>query len=282
MACELDSRYGIGSEISTYSNNLIAGGVSLLFGGEVYLVSRLAQTGLIAKRAEAVYKTISSAVAGTAAAGETAYAVLSTCFDHKAGLATHAECTSAEAVKANGPMALVLRELDESNCLMSLGTAALSGAVSLKQALRARELKFEANLQEAGLTSAYQESLGKIQSARISDSYKNELSSELKTAMRSVQPGSAPNAELLKALSEEDPDTLYAMLKQINSEPRATWKEKVQRWLKGKGLDENERSELEACLLSGNSATSQNCVPDRSPAMPAPSSPGPVSVPAKS
>lgn len=264
MHCELQAKYGIGSEISSLSNNLVVGAATAGLGGGSFLLARLARVGVVSRRAEAIYSGISAGTNGTLSAAEFAHSIVTSCFDNAAGAAVYDSCKVQKDIETSGISEFADKEISNMDCVSSLGMAALSGVTAFKQAQRTRQLRFENQLEKAGVLDSYQKASSRIQSSDLPVGYKSKIDKELKTALKSVKADGAPNPQLMEALAQEDPDTLYSMLKQINeANPELSWAAKVRAWVKAKQVPSEEQLEIEACLIQTGSQKTTTCVPTK-------------------
>ncbi len=250
MYCRLDSRYGMGSEISTFSHTLLATGLTAGVGGGAFLLGRLAQMGVVSVTSARIAAIVSTSISVPAAAGEVAYAIAESCGGKNFDLNKNSICSSVKAIQSRGVTSVVKDDIATATCALNIGIAALGGTVALKSFIASRrlgELEIASNL---GVGERYAETLARVRARRdLSPTQRKKIENEMARAVRSFRADGRPSSEFLNALGTEDPIALERMLSQINGVNKPTWREKINEWMRRLGLKGKEKQELEACLL---------------------------------
>lgn len=143
LNCSLQSKYGIGSEVSTLSNSLVLGGASLAIGGAGLAMAKLTRAGFVGTRTYEVFQTTANLTNGAITATDLAVAMVQGCFDSEAGKNGFSSCVKSEMIKTKGIVAAIDTELESNQCVANIALSALSGGVGLKQAVLAQKVSRE-------------------------------------------------------------------------------------------------------------------------------------------
>lgn len=251
LNCSLQSKYGIGSEVSTLSNSVVLGGATLAIGGAGLAMAKLTRTGFVGTRTYEVFNTTANIANGTLTSTDLAVAMLQSCFDSNAGKNEFSSCSKSELIKTKGITSVVDNELEANQCLTNVAFSALSGGVGLKQATLAKKVTLEKGILRTQLQQKRDEILEGLEvNSDTTASVKQKLKEEVDRTLAFVATDGIPNTSVLKALSKEDPEGLLQMLTEINAGAKKTWKQKIGDWLNSKGLTKEESNEVQTCIVN--------------------------------
>lgn len=251
LNCSLQSKYGIGSEISTLSNGLILGGATIAVGGAGLAMAKLTRAGFVGTRTYEVFNTTANITNGTITSTDLAVAMVQGCFDSNAGNHNFSSCTKSKRIETEGIVEVVDNDLTSNQCLINIATSALSGGVGLKQAALAQKISREKDLLKNALKVKRDQIFeGLDTNDAVQNSLKQQIKTQVDKTMSLVATDGIPNASVLSAVSKEDPEGLLQMLTEINSGAQETWAQKARTWFKSKSLTKEESAEMEfACWI---------------------------------
>ncbi len=260
IACSLEAKYGKGAEVSNTANSLIVGGVTLIVGGAEIAVARLANLGIVSQRGLRGFQIISAVTKGSMSSLQVAKTVMETCFGNNYHIQNENYCQRTDLTSAQSIEHFVNKDIENAECVLALGTAAISGASAFNSAVKARKIAKQLAELESEMKGTFSKAFDTINlNTSLKTDRRKQIKDELAKSLKFFSKVSSPNPKLIQALSQDDPEALFSMLKEINDQKVGTsWLEKVKRWLASKSLNQKERNELEVCLTGGISGSSND------------------------